>query len=301
MSGAAVAASVGTSVLNTVGNLYTNAQNLAEQRRWNNAQIGLAKNAYSIAAADKMKAGLSPLDTNAAETPSLQAGQVSNPIDTSGIQHAVDVAMQSRVNDSVIRANNAKASSDMADAEGKDIDNQLRLQNAETELETAKSQLQNLQDKHSEFAQTLEKKIQRYEQEIENLRLENEKMRSNIRDQDYNYEFWKSLNMPTDTGLSLNPGTPFALGSILGSDFYKLSQNSKDAHDKGTPEELSQSAYRKYQADVSERSKELERQYRRGDISKEEYEEEKRVIQELRDTKYPEWRDKMQRALFGAD
>lgn len=80
----ALGAMAGTAIggiANALSTHFANKSNVAAQKSINAQQLDFAKNAYSYAAADRMRAGLSPLDTQAASTSQLSAPTVA-PVDS---------------------------------------------------------------------------------------------------------------------------------------------------------------------------------------------------------------------------
>ena len=83
----AAAASVWGTMLNVSAQKEINKANIRNQNELNRRQLDFSKNAYTYATADRLRAGLSPLDTNAATTPALNMAEQQAP-DYSGVAAA---------------------------------------------------------------------------------------------------------------------------------------------------------------------------------------------------------------------
>lgn len=134
-----------------------NQQQLDFAEKWNNIQRGDAHNAYSIATADRLKAGLSPLDARPAnavnaDVPQLNVPEAQSyatrPIDFSGIgsafSNAVQLGNQSAVADSTVALNNAASFEKVQEGISKHINNLHDIQTLQTRIEKTKEDLQSL-------------------------------------------------------------------------------------------------------------------------------------------------------------
>lgn len=126
VSGAFGLAGVGLSSQATAAN---NAQLMANQNRINQQQLDFSKNAYTYATADRLRAGLSPLDAQAASTPALnvaetQAADYSQLADVGN--NAMDQYRQARELQSVQAVNSSVVAKNQADSRGVELENLVK-------------------------------------------------------------------------------------------------------------------------------------------------------------------------------
>lgn len=163
--------------------LKMNAENIAMQRETNKMQMDLAKNAYSYSVADRLRAGLSPLDSQPMSAPQLTAPQGEAP-DYSGlgeagaffgsqfsqgINNAVQAYQQDRSVSSQVDYNNAQSADALASATGKLIDAQEKIDTYETRIATAEEKLKELKTTNSSLAERLQKQIEESQARINEL------------------------------------------------------------------------------------------------------------------------------------
>lgn len=148
---AILAGSIGSSLINAYSTYKANQANTKAQLQINREQLDYAKNSNSIAAADRLKAGLSPLDSTASETPALGAPEVQAP----------QVADFGQTFSNAIAANQNQQTIDMQ----RDVSN---AQVAKANAETQGILLQNKQ-----VLDTMDLKVQELEEKVAGLKNEN--------------------------------------------------------------------------------------------------------------------------------
>lgn len=150
------------SALNNRAIRANNARVIANQNKLNQAQLDFSKNAISYAVADRMRAGLSPLDVEAASSPAFNMAEMQAS-DFSGIQqgvnNAVNQTLQSRQIASTESLNNALKAKAEAEKTATDTATQKALQGMQTELELQKEELTKLRNENSSYARRLEAEI----------------------------------------------------------------------------------------------------------------------------------------------
>lgn len=150
------------SALNNTAIKANNARVISNQNKLNQAQLDFSKNAISFAAADRMRAGLSPLDAQAASSPSFNMAE-TQAADFSGVQQGVNNAisqtLQSRQIASTESLNNALKAKAEAEKTATDASTQKALQGMQTELELQKEELSKLRNENSSYARRLEADI----------------------------------------------------------------------------------------------------------------------------------------------
>lgn len=166
--GANLISNIATNAYNVAAQKKINRENIAAQKEINEAQLKYAKNAYSYAAADRMRSGLSPLDTqatslNGLQAQSLQAPQAQAPQFPdfgSAAASAIGMVQQQKQIDSVSDLNSALRSKAEAEANGKDIENVKQLSTLRTQIDTQFEELKKLRNENSAFASRLAKDLQ---------------------------------------------------------------------------------------------------------------------------------------------
>lgn len=231
-------ANLGSSIFNAYSTNKTNKANIAAQERINDKMIDYSKNAVSYEAADRMRAGLSPVGSDGSETPALTAPQQNAP-QLNGIGSAISDALnfreQKRVNDSIIAANNAKAENDTEEATSKNIANVVDKATLVDRAAALKADYQNTYDKGSLEAKQLSARIREIEAAIQNIDADTglksqETLRSasqttlnnamtseaqartldiwqQYKDRVYNSDWYKKLNFPTTANINSNAAT----------------------------------------------------------------------------------------------
>lgn len=163
-----------TSVMNMAHQSNINNQNLAFQKDVNDRMEHMSRNANAIAVADRLNAGLSPLDATPAETPSLgttpaNAAKLDTPNVGSLVESALDRSEVSRVNDSVIAANNSRAVNEQEEAVSKSLANLSTASTLEEQIAANRAAYNNIKDKGSEEARQLKKRTEELEAAIKNI------------------------------------------------------------------------------------------------------------------------------------
>lgn len=229
MVGAVVSAL--SNAANIASNLYINRRNEQFTRETNREMMDFSKNAVSYNVADRLRAGLSPVDAGSSEVPALTAPEDDAP-KISGLDSAVNEALSlresKRVNDSVIAANNAKAESDLQDANTKAINNIVSADTILDKIAALRADYQNTFDKGSKEATLMDKRLEELEAAITNIKADTSlkgsqtslnnalsaesKERANSIREDvvrkvYDTNWFKNLNLPTSTSMATNAWT----------------------------------------------------------------------------------------------
>ena len=160
------------SALNNKAVSSNNARVIANQNKLNQASLDFSKNAYTYAVADRLRAGLSPLDAQAASTPSMNMAE-TQANDFSGIQqgfnNAINQTLQSRQIASTESLNNALKAKAEAEKTATDTSTQKVLQSMQTELDIQKEELFKIRNENSSYAKRLETEISLKEKQIADL------------------------------------------------------------------------------------------------------------------------------------
>lgn len=161
-------ANFGSNVLQYVNEL----SNRDEQRRVNEQMRHDSQNAYTYAVADRMRAGLSPIDTSPSETPALGSYAVESP-DYSGIGSSVDNALrfhlEAKEANSRVDVNNATAANTRADTLNKAQELKYQQRTLEDRIDLVRENL-----KQSRFLSDTQR--ERYESELKNLEQERDNL-----------------------------------------------------------------------------------------------------------------------------
>lgn len=157
-----IGSGVATAGINAISTHLANRQNIKAQKEVNAQQLAYQKNAYSYAAADRLRAGLSPLDTQAASSPSLGAPTVS-PADVGpladSVVSAISSAQRQQEIDTSRRLANAQAANLSADTDSKLIDNLTRAQDNYVKLLERYESLQKTHNENTVFMQNFQKEM----------------------------------------------------------------------------------------------------------------------------------------------
>lgn len=233
-------------IVSAISQSSANAKNIQMQEKINAMQLEYAKHANQYAVADRQAAGLSPLDTQPMSVPQLDAAQVKPVSDGQFINNAVSNAVsayrENKIADSVVSANDAKASSDNAQALLMSQELSEKILSMQDRIDMYTQQLQNEKDKHSEFALNLQNRIDKTLEEIENLRKSNADLQSIINERNHNLNIYKSLGLPTDVNIS--PGPLWSTGTAVGLTESKL--NSEKSLSSSISDVDKRNAYQEY-------------------------------------------------------
>lgn len=164
--------SLGSSMINAWSQESANAKNVALQKEINDWQKHFATNAYQIATRDKMKAGLSPLDSSPAQAPTLTAAHVEAP-QFSDLGNAISQGMSNDLSLWRLRnetsLNNAQVANINADTTSKVSDAQFKVASLQDRLDAMKEETK--QKKFKTFADKSEwySRMEELEEQIQNL------------------------------------------------------------------------------------------------------------------------------------
>lgn len=157
-----IGSGVATAGINAISTHVANRQNIKAQKEVNAQQLAYQKNAYSYAAADRLRAGLSPLDTQAASSPSLGAPTVS-PVDVGPLADSVVSAISSAQRQQEIDTSrglaNAQVANLSADTDSKLIDNLTRAQDNYVKLLERYESLEKTHNENTVFMQNFQKEM----------------------------------------------------------------------------------------------------------------------------------------------
>lgn len=145
--GAAIIGSgLASSAINALSTVYTNKKNIAAQKEINKQQLAYSKNAYSYATADRMRSGLSPLDTQPGQVPNLTAPQSQAPqVSDFGatVASAYDAKIADRRTIAQENVSNAEVAKKAAETAAIDLENSKKVQTLSDEVSLIKEQLRN--------------------------------------------------------------------------------------------------------------------------------------------------------------
>lgn len=260
-----VGSGIATAGINAVSTYLANRQNVKAQKQVNAQQLAYQKNAYSYAAADRMRAGLSPLDSQAASSPSLGAPTVS-PVDVGPLGDSVVSAVSSAQRQQEIDTNrqvaSAQAANLSADTDAKLIDNLTRAQDNYVNL---LERYEDLQKKHSEnsvFMQNFQKEMDLAQATIKELQAKVVNLASSTRvnnatatEQESQNKWSEALNLPPSLLRSVSANDPQAM-LIFNGLLHQWQQRSaaKQAFDLNDRKDL----YAAYQDSVRRRQEEID-------------------------------------------
>lgn len=291
MPGPAIAlagASLASGIMSSISNSAANAQNVALQRYINDKQLEFAKNAQSIAAADRMRAGLSPLDSAAAVTPNLTAPTVQPTTDGKFIQQAANDAFNfietKRVNDATIAAANAKANADTATALNTLQETNEKIASMEDRIAIYKEQLQEHKNKNDEYSKSINTRLEQLQQTLENTKKSNAELQRLIDEKTYNTNWYKGLNLPTDWNFSTNGLS--GLGVYFGVNAGKEKPK--------TDSDVLRENFTQWKKSVNDEINSVWNEIKSGQISRSQGEKILSVLEARRKMTFNEWKKKMQ-------
>lgn len=171
-----ITSSVAGSTVSAIGSYISNAMTASSQDKANklnyemqNKQLDYQKNAYSYAAADRMRAGLSPLDSEAMSSPSLGGAQTGVQFGDLGASIAAgsNAGINAYLATSQQGVNNAQSAKTTAETQGILLENQKILDEMQGRIDLMRQQYEELRNKNSSYAEELEKRIQQYDAQIQ--------------------------------------------------------------------------------------------------------------------------------------
>lgn len=175
----AAAASVWGTMLNVSAQKEMNKANIKNQNELNRRQLDFSKNAYTYATADRLRAGLSPLDANAATTPALNMAEQQAPdysgiagagqAITGGINNALDRAIQKKRLENETNFNNALVAKTTAEIENINAQTMEAVTTLQSKLNKYDAEITNLKDQHSTYAREKEAQIEQLQAQTKEL------------------------------------------------------------------------------------------------------------------------------------
>lgn len=257
-----------------------NSKNVAMQNKWNEKMLDFSKNAQSIAASDRMRAGLSPLDTQAAETPALTSPEYQS-LGDFGLNNAVTAMQTSQrlKQENVGIMANANLANSQALKENAETANILRQFEDEMVVRSARrdaleAEYNAIKDKGSLEAQQIRKQLEVMSTSMNRMEVEMDNLRSQTSSNLYNLNWFRSVDLPSSTGFNFS--NLYATGIWTGKGLND-SNNSKEEDEyhkieqervQKYIEEQSRIEYEKWLRDYDARKKNLDMQVYKGVISR---------------------------------
>lgn len=271
----ALGAMAGTAIggiANALSTHFANKSNVSAQKSVNAQQLDFAKNAYSYAAADRMRAGLSPLDTQAASAPQLTAPTVS-PVDYGfigdGAARSISVAQNQQQIDTNRDAVNASVVKSNAETQSILIDNLTRYQNNLLHMLDKYKDIEHKSDVHDTYAEQVRSEIEKTQKQIEeitasidNIRAQTRSVTASAVEKENQNDWSTALRVPPSLLKSVSAGDAQAMLIYNGL----LSQWQKRQSVNNTPEDL-QASYRVYLDNYNKAKVELENDIKRYNAS----------------------------------
>lgn len=262
-----------------------NSKNVAMQNKWNEKMLDFSKNAQSIAASDRMRAGLSPLDTQAAETPALTSPEYQS-LGDFGLNNAVTAMQTSQrlKQENVGIMANANLANSQALKENAETANILRQFEDEMAVRSARrdaleAEYNAIRDKGSLEAKQIKKQLDVMETSMSRMNVEMDNLRSQTSSNLYNLNWFRSVNLPSSTGFNFS--NLYATGIWTGKGLSD-SNNSKEENDyhkieqeraQKYIEEQSRIEYEKWLRDYDARKKNLDTQVYKGILTRDQAKE----------------------------
>lgn len=278
----ALGAMAGTAIggiANALSTHFANKSNVSAQKSVNAQQLDFAKNAYSYAAADRMRAGLSPLDTQAASAPQLTAPTVS-PVDYGFIgdvaARSISVAQNQQQIDTNRDAVNASVAKSNAETQSILIDNLTRYQNNLLHMLDKYKDIEHKSDVHDTYAEQAlaeiektrkqiemtQKQIEEITASIDNIRAQTRSVTASAVEKESQNDWSTALRVPPSLLKSVAAGDAQSMLIYNGL----LSQWQKRQSVNNTPEDL-QASYRVYLDNYNKAKAELENDIKRYNMS----------------------------------
>lgn len=268
----ALAGSAVGGIANALSTHFANKSNVAAQKSVNAQQLDFAKNAYSYAAADRLRAGLSPLDTQAASTPALTAPAVA-PVDYGFIgdvaTRSISVAQNQQQIDTNRDAVNASVVKSNAETQSILIDNLTRYQNNLLHMLDKYKDIEHKSDVHDTYAEQVRSDIEKTQKQIDeitanidNIRAQTRNVTASAVEKEHQNEWSSALRVPPSLLKSVSAGDAQAMLIYNGL----LSQWQKRKSVNNSPEDL-QASYRVYLENYNKAKAELENDIKRYNAS----------------------------------
>lgn len=185
--------------LNAISNSSSNAQNIREQRRINEQMIDYSKNAYTYATADRLRAGLSPIDASPAETPALTAAQ-AKPNDWSGIANGLSNAVAAYQNEKQLGMQktqvDAQSYKDYAEGISAITDAAAQQATIALELDKLRAEVARMEKENEYIPQELRENIRNLELRNKELQTLIDKNNQQFAINARNEEWYSSLDLP---------------------------------------------------------------------------------------------------------
>ena len=162
--------SAGTNLMQLGMNYKQNAQLMAQQKELNEQMRHDAHNAYTIATADRLRAGLSPIDGQPAQVANMTAAQQSPYSDLSKVGEGLSSALvNSRRLRNETALNNAQVANIDADTVSKVSDAQFKIATLQDRLDSMREETK--QKKFKTFADRSEwySRMDELEEQIRNI------------------------------------------------------------------------------------------------------------------------------------
>lgn len=266
-----IGSGLATAGINAFSTWKANQANVSEQRRANAQQLAFAKNAYSFATADRLRAGLSPLDTQQSASPSLSAAMQS-PFDVGALSSSVVNAVSSAQRQQEIDTNktiaNAQNEKNRAETSSILIDNLTRAQENQLKLLDKLADIQHKGQVNDTFMQSFneqmklnEQTIKKMQQEIATLQSTQRVNNANALQQENQNTWSESLRVPPSLLRSVSANDPQAMliyNGLLSQ--WKQRQNSNQLFDLNNQKDLYaayQDSMRKRQEEIDQTDKEI--------------------------------------------
>lgn len=266
-----------------------NRKQYEQTEKWNQINLDYAKNAQTYATADRLRAGLSPLDVQPQAAPSSNiassqlpdlsgVGQAGSAIQ-SGLQAAMKYKLDKESVDAQVELNNAlktKANNESAKTQAETLS---LIGQYKTELELKRAELERLKNVNSTYKQEVEAKIAESYKRIADLESQisqrdtltpslvsmNESTagRNNAEAKALQSDltFANAFNIPYSMLKSLNFNSPFA--SAASDAFLLALKNKQNAQEHADDMVSYQEAYRQYVNSYDAAMSALEEEYNR--------------------------------------
>lgn len=175
VAAAILGGTVASGAINALSTIYTNKKNIAAQKEINKQQLDYAKNAYSYSVADRLRSGLSSIDTRSGQAPNLTAPQSQAPQVPdfgSTIASAFDAKIADRQTTAQENVSNAEVAKKEAETAAIDLDNSKKVQTLQDEVNLIKEQLRHSQTMNDYQVDTLKADLREKEAIIANYESE---------------------------------------------------------------------------------------------------------------------------------
>lgn len=178
-SGIAAGSNALTAALSAKQAEKLNKKQLEQTEKWNQINLDYAKNAQTYAAADRMRAGLSPLDSVPQSAPAVQTANLQQ-ADFSGVGAAgssissgIQAALNYKLNEQSVQAqadlNNALKSKAESETFAQDTGTMKVINEMMTDLAIKKAELENISNKNSTYYKEVETQLREAESRIRDL------------------------------------------------------------------------------------------------------------------------------------